>query len=146
MDFMVPSFEKSEYIILFCDNLKSEIKISVSGYLFPVNNLLKKANGIRVVNILDYENTLSVKNFHPKKIIDNWMFANSIHVIDYANFLCRGKLVSIKKNIFSKQKKLIHLIYSSGNAGRAASRGLHCKRERLLHERLRRERREHKRL
>ena len=43
------------------------------------------------------------------------MFSNSIHVIDYANFLCRGKLVSIKKNIFSKQKKLIHLIYSSGD-------------------------------
>ena len=42
MDFMILSFEKSEYLILFCDILKSEIKISVSGYLFPVNNLLKK--------------------------------------------------------------------------------------------------------
>ena len=80
-----------------------------------MHNLLHKAKGARIVNILDYENTFSIKNLHPKKIINNWMFSNSIHVIDYANFLCRGKIVSIKKNIFTKQKKLIHLIYSSGD-------------------------------
>ena len=26
------------------------------------------------------------------------MYSNSVHLIDYLNFLCRGKLVKIKKN------------------------------------------------
>ena len=113
------NYEESKKLYSLSKKKNLKVFVALNRRFFSstisLNNLLKKANGIRVVNILDYENTLSVKNFHPKKIIDNWMFANSIHVIDYANFLCRGKLVSITKNIFSKQKKLIHLIYSSGD-------------------------------
>jgi hypothetical protein len=36
-------------------------------------------------------------------------------MIDYANFFCRGRVISIKKNIFSKKKILVNLIYSSGD-------------------------------
>ena len=98
-------------------NLKVFVALNRRFYSssLSLHNLLHKAKGTRVVNILDYENTFSIKSAHPKKIIDNWMFSNSIHMIDYANFICRGRLISIKKNIFSKQKKLIHLIYSSGD-------------------------------
>ncbi|MBT7624615.1 MAG: gfo/Idh/MocA family oxidoreductase, partial [Flavobacteriaceae bacterium] len=30
-----------------------------------------------------------------KEVIDNWMYANSIHMIDYFSMFCRGKLTKV---------------------------------------------------
>ena len=42
------------------------------------------------------------------KLIKNWMYANSIHLIDYANFLTRGKLKNIK---FIKKIKVKLIVF-----------------------------------
>lgn len=51
----------------------------------------------RLIEIFDQQDKLSVNdsNFHPK-VIKNWMFANSIHLIDYAFIFGRGKLKETK--------------------------------------------------
>lgn len=63
---------------------------------------------------LDSQNKINT----PKKVIDNFMYANSIHLIDYINIFCRGNLVSIKNlNFINKNPYLLisKLKFSSGD-------------------------------
>ena len=84
-----------------------------------VKKLLKNDSSKRVIFLFDQENTVKAKLHHSKKVIDNYMFANSIHIIDYCRIFARGKIKKIssifdlKKNnirIFSKK-----IIFSSGD-------------------------------
>ena len=113
------NFLEAKRIYLLSKKYKVKVYVALNRRFFfssiNLKSLSKNNKDKRIVNILDYENSLLNKKFYPKKIISNWMFANSIHVIDYANFLCRGKLVLIKKNLISSNEKLIQLIYSSGD-------------------------------
>jgi len=113
------NYSEAKKIYLLSKQYKTKAYVALNRRFFfssiNLELLLRKNNDKRIVNILDYENSLLNKKLYPKKIINNWMFANSIHLIDYANFLCRGKLILIKKNLISKKEKLIHLIYSSGD-------------------------------
>ncbi len=53
---------------------------------------LEESSGIRVVSILDQEEPAkALAAGRPMKVIQNWMYANSIHLIDYFSQLCRGK-------------------------------------------------------
>jgi predicted dehydrogenase len=82
-------------------------------------NILFKNNGKRHIFIsgqedLNFQNKINT----PKKVIDNFMYANSIHLIDYINIFCRGTLTSIKKlNFLNKKPHLLisKLNFSSGD-------------------------------
>lgn len=78
-------------------NFKGKIEIYINDQLD--RNMLKR---------------LKVK----KKIINNYMYAYSVHLIDYINFFCRGKLVSIKNiNLLNKKPKILisKIKFSSGD-------------------------------
>lgn len=84
-------------------------------------NLLTN-NEIRVVNVFDQENPqVALEGGTPKDVVDNWMFANSIHIIDYFTLFCRGSLVNVKNiNKWIPGKScfvLTKLEYSSGDIG-----------------------------
>lgn len=49
---------------------------------------------IRVEDQQDMEAALNVHK-HPAKVVANWMYANSIHVIDYLRVLGRGKVIRV---------------------------------------------------
>ena len=83
---------------------------------------LKTNNEIRVVNVFDQENPqVSLEGGTPKLVVENWMYANSIHIIDYFTMFCRGSLV----NVFNIEKwipgkpcfVLSKLEFSSGDIG-----------------------------
>ena len=77
----------------------------------------KKRNIKRNVEILDQQSPN--RKYFTKKVIDNWQFANSIHLIDYISLICRGKISSYKKKLIelnSKQKVLeCEIKFSSGD-------------------------------
>ncbi len=51
----------------------------------------------RLVHVYDQENPKVAKESgQPAEVVDNWMYANSIHLIDYFSMLCRGELLSIE--------------------------------------------------
>ena len=78
--------------------------------------LLKSDKSRRIVNILDYQNISNHLDFHPKKVLDNWHFANSIHLIDYINILCRGEIFSINiKKLKNLKDRIAILSFSSGD-------------------------------
>ena len=68
---------------------------------------LKKDKSRRIINILDQQSIAdAIKSGQPKLVAENFMYANSIHLIDYINIFCRGKIKSINKiNTWKKSKK-----------------------------------------
>jgi predicted dehydrogenase len=84
--------------------------------------LSEDESGPRIVTILDQEDPESaLADGRPQKVIDRWMYANSIHLIDFFNLLCRGKLQSVN-NVVPWQGLETEFVqatiqYSSGDVG-----------------------------
>lgn len=52
--------------------------------------------GLRLIKVQDQESaTAALQAGQPKLVVDNWMYANSIHVIDYFSFLGRGRVTEV---------------------------------------------------
>ena len=105
---------------------KHRFFVALNRRFFSSTKILKKKlskiNNKRVVTVFDQENTINAKKSgHSVKVINNWMFANSIHLIDYFNIFCRGNYTSIKKEKLSlgyNQSVLIcRILYDSGDIG-----------------------------
>lgn len=61
--------------------------------------VLENDTGPRVVEVHDQENIIAAAASNsPKEVISSWMVANSIHLIDYFNIFCRGKLTEVNIN------------------------------------------------
>jgi len=76
----------------------------------------------RLVHIMDQEDPRSaLKAGAPLLVVQNWMYANSIHVIDYFKIFCRGEIVDlhhvIKWNPQDPRFVMVKLRYSSGDVG-----------------------------
>ncbi len=88
-----------------------------------VKNLLKKSKEKRIVEVTDQEDVLSAnKTGHKKIVLENWMYANSIHMIDYFRIFCRGKILKIEKlesfkSPFEKKVYICKIFFSSGDLG-----------------------------
>lgn len=87
-----------------------------------VLNQVNQQNGTRLVVVNDQEDSDSaLLDQRPLKIVENWMYANSIHLIDYFTILCRGELQAVNKIIpwrgLGTEFVLCELDYSSGDKG-----------------------------
>lgn len=76
----------------------------------------------RVIHIYDQENpTAALLAGQPALVVENWMYANAIHMIDYFSFLGRGKVTEIENIIQWNAEKpnfvLSKLTYDSGDIG-----------------------------
>jgi len=53
--------------------------------------------GPRFIHVQDQEDTIAaLKGGQPKLVVENWMYANSIHLIDYFSILGRGKVIDVE--------------------------------------------------
>ena len=77
----------------------------------------------RVVNVFDQEDPYIAlhEDKQPEIVVKNWMYANSIHMIDYFLQLCRGKVESVTPLVHwnSEAPSLVvaKIIFSSGDIG-----------------------------
>ncbi|UPJ51970.1 Gfo/Idh/MocA family oxidoreductase [Bradyrhizobium sp. 200] len=54
-------------------------------------------DGPRLISVLDQEDQDAARAAgQPEEVVRNWMYANSIHLIDYFSFMARGDVVSIE--------------------------------------------------
>lgn len=57
---------------------------------------INQQKGLRLIHVYDQQDQiLARKAGQPELVVKNWMYANSIHVIDYFNLLGRGQIVSV---------------------------------------------------
>ena len=85
-------------------------------------NEFKNIDGVRIVNIQDQEDILLAKKAnHPQRVLKNWMYANSIHLIDYLSIFCRGEVIKIDNTVPWNNNKSFYVLskiqYSSGDIG-----------------------------
>jgi predicted dehydrogenase len=84
---------------------------------------LELLDDTRVVNVFDQEdpNIASHEGKQPELVVKNWMYANSIHMIDYFRILCRGKITSVTPVVTwdAKNPSLVvsKIEFSSGDIG-----------------------------
>jgi predicted dehydrogenase len=63
-----------------------------------VMDAVESSIGNRFVRIIDQENQIAARNSgQPDQVVASWMFANSIHLIDYIRFICRGDVIALSK-------------------------------------------------
>ena len=113
------NFEQSLKILNLSKKYNTKVFVALNRRSYPstiqLKKLLNKEKGKRIINITDFEAPSLQKN-KPKDLINNWMFANSIHMIDYINILCRGKKKSIENFTISKSLDRVSIIkFSSGD-------------------------------
>lgn len=95
------NFSEYEEITKWCFDRNSKAYIALNRRYFSstINlvSMLNEINGPRHINIYDQENIEElVKANRDQRLITNWMYANSIHLIDYIDILSRGNLVELK--------------------------------------------------
>ncbi|MFZ2159108.1 MAG: Gfo/Idh/MocA family oxidoreductase [Bradyrhizobium sp.] len=57
---------------------------------------LANDDGPRLISVLDQEDQDAARaSGQPEEVVRNWMYANSIHLIDYFSFMARGDVVSV---------------------------------------------------
>lgn len=78
--------------------------------------------GQRLVQVMDQENPIvALEGGQSPLVVDNWMYANSIHIIDYLCVFCRGDVISVDHVIKWDPKDprfvMTKVNYSSGDIG-----------------------------
>jgi len=59
---------------------------------------IENVSGPRFIHVLDQEDQVrALEAGQPKKVVDHWMYANSIHIADYLNLFGRGKVLSVEQ-------------------------------------------------
>jgi predicted dehydrogenase len=66
--------------------------------ILNAQKIISKDKSVRIIKIFDQENALiAKKSGKPTKVVKNWMYANSIHMIDLAYLFARGEIKKIKR-------------------------------------------------
>jgi len=83
---------------------------------------LENVDGQRLVQVLDQENpVVALEGGQPPLVVENWMYANSIHIIDYLCIFCRGEVTAVDHvipwNPLDPRFVMAKLQYSSGDIG-----------------------------
>lgn len=120
------NYENAEIILEAArkNNSKAYVALNRRHHSSTLNVLKDMAtvNQPRVINIYDQENpNAALIAGQPELVVENWMYANSIHMIDYFSILGRGKVITIENIIKWNPKApdfvLSKLTYDSGDIG-----------------------------
>jgi predicted dehydrogenase len=83
---------------------------------------INQQKGSRLIHVYDQQDPIAARKAgQPELVVKNWMYANSIHVIDYFSLLGRGQIVSVTPVIEwtpdSPQFVVAKITYDSGDIG-----------------------------
>lgn len=87
-----------------------------------VAKAMEDVKGQRFVQVFDQENPIAaLESGRPPLVVENWMYANSIHIIDYLCMFCRGEVTGVDHVIQWDPNDpcfvLTKIQYSSGDIG-----------------------------
>lgn len=115
------NYNQAAKIFKLFENTKSQLFLALNRRFFSstlnAQKLLKNVKDKRFIQITDQQNILNKKI--PEVVKKNYMYANSIHLIDYINIFCRGKIEAINNIVNIKQSESKYLckkiLFSSGD-------------------------------
>jgi hypothetical protein len=111
----IESFAKDKNLPIF-----AALNRRFYGSSISVFNELSTVSGKRFIQVNDQENTIAaLAAGQPSRVVDNWMFANSIHIVDYISSACRGEPTVLYKriNVLNTDSYTVHanISFSSGD-------------------------------
>ncbi|WP_367606900.1 Gfo/Idh/MocA family protein [Legionella sp. W05-934-2] len=82
---------------------------------------LAQKNEARYVHIQDQQSYEEARHYnHPEEVVENFMYANSIHNIDLINYFCRGDIIDVNPIVpwqgEASQIALAYITFSSGDS------------------------------
>jgi predicted dehydrogenase len=84
-----------------------------------VREALQRADGPRFIKLQDQQNrAAALAGGQPALVVDNWMYANSIHLVDYLRVFARGTVTKVDRIAPyhpAAATVLVHLHYDSGD-------------------------------
>lgn len=83
---------------------------------------INQQKGSRLIHVYDQQDQIAARKAgQPELVVQNWMYANSIHVIDYFSLLGRGQIVSVTPVVEwtpdNPQFVVAKITYDSGDIG-----------------------------
>ena len=117
------NYENANLIKDYAERQKSQVFVSLNRRFYSstryILDEIENENSQRLIQIYDQEEPfLSNK---PLEVQKNWMYANSIHLIDFFKILGRGKIISVKPLLNWDPDNPSFVIakvdYSSGDVG-----------------------------
>lgn len=92
------------------------------GSTMQLKKILDTNSSKRIIRVNDQEDQVQgIADGHPSKVIQNWHFANSIHLIDYFFQFGRGNISRVTREITYQDAWLSHvgaeIEFSSGDQG-----------------------------
>lgn len=83
---------------------------------------LVSVQGQRLVQVLDQENPqVALEGGQPPLVVENWMYANSIHLMDYLRIFCRGSIDKVERVVkwdpLDPRFVVAKVTFSSGDIG-----------------------------
>jgi predicted dehydrogenase len=121
------NFEESLEVLKLSQKHQCKIWIglnrrSYSSTRFALNYFKEKSSSKRIIEIADQQDlTMAKKLGHSDIVLKNWMYANSIHLIDYFTIFARGDVEAVTLlNAWTPDHPTFvcaHLKFSSGDIG-----------------------------
>lgn len=120
------NFEEAELIATEAKKKGTNVFVALNRRQYSSTKIvlkeLAKSDEQRLIHISDQEDPASARLLgRPEQVLQNWMYANSIHLIDYFKILGRGHIVSvdpiIKWDAANPRFVAAKIIYSSGDIG-----------------------------
>lgn len=95
------NLEVAREILVNADNESRDVYVALNRRHYSSTNVvlnnLEKTSGKRLITIYDQEDAEAASAAgRSKLVVDNWMYANSIHVIDLFNLFGRGEIVKVE--------------------------------------------------
>ena len=117
--------EEAKEIEALADSFNSKVFVALNRRFYSSTILLKSKlldlDSKRLVSVLDQQDpSVALESGQPQVVVDNWMYANSIHLIDYFFQFCRGELtnVNVLTSFFDYSSPVVaHIEFSSGDIG-----------------------------
>jgi predicted dehydrogenase len=104
--------------------VKAYVALNRRHYSSTVNVMeqMSETKQPRVIHIYDQEAPKAAFSAgQPALVVENWMYANSIHLIDYFSILGRGKIISVQHVVPWNAENPFHIctkiVYDSGDIG-----------------------------
>ena len=119
------NFYESKKLISQAIKFKQKIFVALNRRYFDstldLKRQIKKEKGMRLVEVFDSQNKNTFKRLKKNpRVINSLMYANSVHLIDYFNIFCRGKIkkvISIKSQANNPSIIVSKIVFKSGDIG-----------------------------
>lgn len=120
------NLENAESIAEVAKAKKRRVFVALNRRLYSSTQIalndIEISNEPRLIHVYDQQDIISAKKAgRPQLVIDNWMFANSIHLIDYFTLLARGEITAVEHivrwNPADPRFVITKISFSSGDVG-----------------------------